>query len=158
MVQMKPQFATYLLLLTLVGSGLIATSLVVTPEFAITRISVDGSLTPRGLLGLQIFRRVAISIGSLVLIGALLSIKFRSKVTGYLEAKNFPLLTLFLVLICWGALAGTYRTGEMAGAYLFIYPYFFLTLRKMDCPVIHWMTLLTGLQTLVMQTFGEFRW
>lgn len=105
MKKKKTDFIIYTILLILVGSGLIGISLVMTPDFAITYISNDGILSPQGLKGFQIFRISSFSLGCLLLLTAILFVRFRTKVTTYIESIDFPILTILFVLIGWGALA-----------------------------------------------------
>lgn len=55
-------------------------------------------------------------------------------------------------------LTGALRTGETARACLFIYPFFFLLLRKVNDYTLQAITITAGIQTAVMQLFGFYFW
>ena len=62
----------------------------------------------------------------------------------------FTLLLMFLT--------GAFRTGETARASLFIYPYLLLFFRNINFSLLSRITILAGMQTIVMQLFGNYFW
>jgi len=68
----------------------------------------------------------------------------------------FTLFSIFSVLLfCF---AGAYKTGETARACLFIYPYLLLAFRNMENPPLTFITMFAGIQTIIMQLFGDYCW
>ncbi|MBL6982781.1 MAG: hypothetical protein ISR58_16530, partial [Anaerolineales bacterium] len=66
------------------------------------------------------------------------------------------IIGIFVLLLLF--ISGAFRTGETARACLFIYPYIFLAFRKIKNPLLTHITMIAGLQTIVMQLFGEYVW
>jgi len=96
-----------------------------------------------------------LSIGVLALLFHKDHIKIRigdlhDDITSIFLAGVCSLLLMFLT--------GAFRTGETARTCLFIYPYFMLVLRKLEEPVLRSAIIIAGLQSIIMQTFGEFFW
>lgn len=94
-------------------------------------------------------------------IGCLAVFFDRSKIKSFFRSfKKNEILLMFsgvLVLLMMFA-SGAFRTGETARACLFIYPYLFLGLMRMEERRLRDLVYLAGIQTAAMQLFGGYFW
>ena len=86
-------------------------------------------------------------------------------VRGGLDLRNFaqaptqfvlPILAITTLAVVLAS--GAYRTGETARAVIHIYPFLLLLLNKTDVEALRSATVLAGMQTVIMQTFGSYHW
>jgi hypothetical protein len=68
-------------------------------------------------------------------------------------------LSLLVLLILFAILlTGAFRTGEIARASLFVYPWLLLTLGRLDDSKLSRLVLLSGVQLALMQSLGYYFW
>lgn len=75
------------------------------------------------------------------------------------RTNNIYLIVISAVIVILATfLSGTFRTGETARSCLFIFPFLLLLLTEEEPRMLKYMTILAGVQTVLMQILGGYFW
>jgi hypothetical protein len=81
----------------------------------------------------------------------------KSRLLDLRDDANSIFLAGIIPVILFFLIGGLY-TGEGARILLFIYPFFLLTLRKIEESLLRFLIITAGVQTIIMQTLGGYFW